>query len=137
MSPAEPPIRHGVDLVEIPRLRALMARHAAFETRVFTPAERAYCRRYPDPLPHYAARFAAKEAALKTLGLGLSPLGIDRTLQDIEVVREGTAPTLALRGRPARRAARLGLGPAALSLTHTDSYALASIVMPAHPGDRS
>lgn len=129
MSPASTRLHHGIDLVDVRALRAVMGRHPAFETRVFTEDERRYCRRYPDPLPHFAARFAAKEAALKALGIGLTPLGIDRSLGDIEVAREGGAPRLVLRGRPARRAQRLGLGPPALSLSHAGDAALASVVM--------
>jgi holo-[acyl-carrier protein] synthase len=80
-------------------------------------------------MPHYAARFAAKEAACKALGIGLTPLGIDRALQDIEVVRHGRAPTLALRGRPGRHARRLGVTSRSVSLSHAGSGALASVVL--------
>ncbi len=124
------PLRHGVDLVDIPELRAVMDRNPSFAERVFTEAERAYCGRFPDPAPHYAVRFAAKEAVLKALGIGITPIGIDRALGEIEVVRDGSAPRIALRGRPARRAERLGVGPAAVSLSHTGTMALASVVMP-------
>ncbi len=82
-------LRHGIDLVDIAQLRDVMARHEAFEARVFTEDERDYCHRYPDPLPHFAARFAAKEAALKALGIGITPTGVDSALREIEVVREG------------------------------------------------
>lgn len=122
-------IRHGLDLCDADALRALMARHPDFGARVFTAAERAYCERYPDPLPHYAARFAAKEATLKALGVGITPLGIDRALRDIEVVRRGRAPTLGLAGRPARVARALGVTSHAVSLTHEGRRAMASVVM--------
>ncbi len=122
-------LRHGIDLVDIAHLRDVMDRHDAFETRVFTEEERAYCRRYPDPLPHFAARFAAKEATLKALGIGIAPIGIDRALQAIEVVREGRAPTLRLRGRPERVARKLGFGPSSVSLTHTGDHAMASVIL--------
>lgn len=128
-SPRRPGIRHGLDFVDVPRVRTLLAQHDAFARKVFTPDEQAYCERYPDPAPHYAARFAAKEAALKALGIGISPLGIDRALRDIEVVRHGRAPALGLRGRPARRARALGVVDSALSLTHERDSALASVVL--------
>ncbi len=122
-------IRHGVDLVDVEHLRSVMARHAAFAERVFTADERAYCERYPDPLPHYAARFAAKEATLKALGIGLTPFGIDRALTDIELVRKGRAPTVELAGRPARAARALGVTSRAISITHDKGQAFASVVL--------
>ncbi len=122
-------VRHGIDLVHVPRLRALLGGQPAFEERVFTDEERAYCRRQADPAPHFAARFAAKEATLKALGMGITALGIDAKLKDVEVVREGTAPVLALHGRPAAEAEKLGVGSASVSLTHDGDHALAAVVM--------
>ena len=122
-------IRTGIDLVDVPELREMMARHPAFRLRVFTQGERAACDAHPDPAPHYAARFAAKEAACKALGIGLMATGIDRTLSEIEVVRSGRRPTLAWRGRPARTAAKLGVFRQTVSLTHTSSGAVASVVL--------
>ena len=72
MTDAPAPLRHGVDLVHVPRLRAAMEGQTRFEEEVFTEGERAYCRRRADPWPHFAARFAAKEAVLKALGRGQS-----------------------------------------------------------------
>ncbi len=133
MNQQQPPhslaVRTGVDFVDVPEFRDVMQRHPAFRTRVFTAAERRACDAHPDPTPHYAARFAAKEAACKALGIGLTPLGIDRALQDIEVVRQGRAPTLALRGRPLRHASRLGVSSRAVSLSHAGDGALASVVL--------
>ena len=122
-------IRSGIDLVDVPELRALMVRHPAFRARIFTADERAACDAHPDPAPHYAARFAAKEAACKALGIGLMATGIDRTLIDIEVVREGRRPTLAWRGRPARYARRLGVAARSVSLSHHGASAVASVVL--------
>lgn len=129
MNDATPPLRHGIDLVHVPRLREAMARNARFEERVFTEAERAYCNEQKDPAPHFAARFAAKEAALKALGVGITTLGIDSALREIEVRREGTAPVLHLDGKPARLAAKLGLAPAAVSLSHDGEAAIASVIL--------
>ena len=109
-------LRHGVDLVDVERLRRALDRTPGFEDRVFTESERAYCRSQADPAIHFAARFAAKEAGLKALGLGLSAIGVVRALQDLEVVRVGTAPRLALRGKPRAVADRLGVVDVALSL---------------------
>jgi len=128
-----PRLQHGVDLVEVERLRDAMARTPSFETRVFTEGERRYCRERADPVIHYAARFAAKEAALKALGLGITPLGIDAAFQDIEVVRDQGPPRLLLSGRPRAAAHRQGVTSTSLSLSHTDGHAVASVVMLAAP----
>lgn len=122
-------IRSGIDLVDVPEMRTLMARHEAFRMRVFTEEERAACEAHPDPAPHYAARFAAKEAACKALGIGLMATGIDRTLAEIEVVRRGRRPTLLWRGRPARYARRLGVARQSVSLSHHGETAVASVVL--------
>jgi holo-[acyl-carrier protein] synthase len=110
-----------------------MERQARFEEEVFTPGERDYCRRHADPYPHFAVRFAAKEAVLKALGRGLFAEGVDRALCEIEVVREGGGPpAVRLSGEVLARAATMGLGPAALSLSHDGDVAIASVVwMPA------
>lgn len=129
MTAARPRIRHGIDLVHVPRFAESLRAHTAFEERVFTDDERAYCNRFPDPAPHLAARFAAKEATLKALGMGIIATGIDRKLKEVEVRRVGTAPTLALHGKPAAAAARLGVTDSSVSLTHDGDHALASVVM--------
>ena len=130
MSDADAPrIRHGVDLVHVPRLRSLLAEQSLFEERIYTPEERAYCRSHADPAPHFAARFAAKEATLKALGLGITAMGIDARLREVEVVRKGTAPVLVLHGRLAREAERLGVTSMSVSLTHEADHALAAVVL--------
>ncbi len=121
-------VRGGIDLVVVSRLRGVMERHARFEEEVFTEGERAYCRRRPDPWPHFAARFAAKEATLKALRRGLFGEGVDRALKEVEVVREDGAPDLVLHGAVARLAARRGVRSPSLSLTHDGDAALAQVV---------
>ena len=88
----------GVDLTQMPRMRRVVARwDERFLQRVFTEQEIAYCRRRRDPIPHFAARFAAKEATLKALGTGLR-MGVN--WRELEVRRErGQAPTMTLSGR--------------------------------------
>ena len=118
----------GVDLTLIPRLREVVGRwDERFLRRVFTEDEIAYCRRRRDPMPHFAARFAAKEATLKALGTGLS-MGI--AWREMEVRRErGEAPTMVLSGRC--RAIALGKGArhVLLSLSHDGDYALAQAML--------
>jgi holo-[acyl-carrier protein] synthase len=111
-----------------------LLRHDRFAERVFTAGERAYCESRPDPAPHFAARFAAKEAALKALGLGIQGLGVDAVLQGVEVVREEGPPRLLLTGRAQRRARELGVRATALSLAHDGDTAIASVVMWAGTG---
>jgi holo-[acyl-carrier protein] synthase len=120
-------LRHGIDLVHVPRLREVMEANPAFEERVFTSDERAYCRAKADPFPHFAARFAAKEAVLKALRRGISVEGSDGRLLEIEVVRTHGAPRLATTGLSDRALARAGGGHPTLSLTHAGDYASASV----------
>jgi holo-[acyl-carrier protein] synthase len=132
----------GVDLVHLPRLRQVVERwQDRFLRRVFTDAEIAYCRARRDPIPHLAARFAAKEAALKALGTGLR-LGI--RWRELEVRREpGRPPVLVLSGRSREVSrARGGGDRLLLALTHDGDYAMAQAILvsegasAATPGER-
>jgi holo-[acyl-carrier protein] synthase len=118
----------GVDLVQIPRLRRVIERwQDRFLTRVFTAGELTYCRRRRDPVPHLAARFAAKEAGLKALGTGLS---LGTSWQELEVCRQpGQAPTLVLSGRSRELGEALGGHRVLLSLTHEGDYAFAQAML--------
>ena len=122
-------IEHGVDIVDTEHFRGVMERHPELAERVFTEGEREYCHSKADSGPHFAARFAAKEATLKALGLGMLALGVDRNLLLIEVVREGTRPALKLSGKPAKVAQGLGVVSQSLSLSHDAGLALASVVL--------
>jgi holo-[acyl-carrier protein] synthase len=119
----------GVDLVDVPRLRALLERHGdRFKERTFTAGEIAYCDRCADPAIHYAARFAAKEAAAKALGTGLWAEGVD--WRDIEVTRaDNGRPCLQLHGAAASHATNLGVRTAHLSLSHTRDLAIAQVIL--------
>jgi holo-[acyl-carrier protein] synthase len=118
----------GVDLALIPRLRQVVARwDERFLRRVFTDEEIAYCRRRRDPIPHLAARFAAKEATLKALGTGMR-MGV--SWREMEVRRErGQAPTMVLSGRCRAIARAKGAHRVLLSLTHDGDYALAHAML--------
>jgi holo-[acyl-carrier protein] synthase len=118
-----------VDLVHVPRIRAVMERQPRFEEEIFTEGERAYCRRRADPFPHFAARFAAKEAALKALRRGIFGGGVDRGLREVEVVRGEGAPRLVLHGNALRLAERGGWSVADVSLTHDGDLAMASVIL--------
>jgi holo-[acyl-carrier protein] synthase len=108
----------GIDLLEIPRLERALERHPRLAERVFTEDERAYAAARARPGRHLAARFAAKEAVVKALGL--SGFG----LREVEVVA-GEPPTVRLSGRAAEAAAGERIE---ISLTHSRDFAAAVAV---------
>lgn len=115
----------GIDAVDVERFRATLIRTPSIVERLFTDGERAYAATAPDPTERLAVRFAAKEAVLKALGLGLGACG----WHDIEVVRAASgAPSLALVGAAARLASERGVQGWRLSLTHTHVVAQAIAV---------
>ncbi len=135
--PAMPIVGHGIDIVEVGRLRKLIERHGdRFLVRCFTAEEVAYARKRPQRFAeHLAARFAAKEAVMKVLGTGLRH-GIGWC--DIEVVRLPTGqPTLRLDGQAAAIAREMGIGRWHLSLSHISTHATASAIGLAGSGEGS
>ncbi|GAB4489345.1 MAG: holo-ACP synthase [Anaerolineales bacterium] len=121
-------LRTGIDLCEIPRLReAAQRRGERFLARVFTATERKEC---GENYASLAARFAAKEAVAKALGTGLGPV----SFTEIEITRgENREPILRLHGKALERALALNLTEWAISLSHTQEYALASVVAIGQP----
>ena len=115
----------GIDAVEVERFRVVLARTPGVARRLFTEAERAYGNRKRDPAERLAARFAAKEAVMKALGVGLGAFAF----HDVEVVRASSGqPGLELRGRAASLARERGVTGWRLSLTHTHRVAEAVAV---------
>ncbi|MCH2135699.1 MAG: holo-ACP synthase [Phycisphaerales bacterium] len=119
---------HGVDLVEVSRIESMLEKHGdQFLQRVYTPVER----RDSDAggarrAEHYAARFAAKEAVFKALGTGWSG-GVG--WQDVGVERlPGGQPIVCIEGEAARVARDKGIDVWAISLSHTGTHAMASVV---------
>jgi len=110
----------GIDIIKVERIRATLERFGArFSDRVLTPSEQRYVRGRPETM---AGRWAAKEAVSKVLGLGVRGIG----WRDIEVERLPTGqPAVRLHGRAAARAAQLGMGRIALSISHESDYAVA------------
>jgi holo-[acyl-carrier protein] synthase len=117
----------GLDIAEIDRIEAAIKRHGApFLERLFTPAEVSYCEQHRNQFERYAARFAAKEAAMKALGTGWSR-GV--RWRDIEVARQPSGkPTLQLAGAARRIADGLGVKNISLSITHSGNLALAQVI---------
>lgn len=118
----------GIDIAEVPRIAASIARFGdRFLQRIFTEGEIRYCDAKANRAERYAARFAAKEAAMKALGTGWN-YGV--RWRDIEVSRKpGGRPTLLFHGKAAEFAAKLKATNVALSLTHTAEEALAQVIL--------
>jgi holo-[acyl-carrier protein] synthase len=118
----------GIDITEVPRIEQAIERFGErFVNRVFTAREIAYCRSKKNSIERFAARFAAKEAGMKAIGTGLR-MGV--TWHDVEVAREpGGRPTLLYHGQAAEFARKLGVKRVALSLTHTESLAMAQVIL--------
>jgi holo-[acyl-carrier protein] synthase len=118
----------GVDLIEIARIERALKNHGErFLSRVFTENEVLYCR---GRVPELAARFAAKEAVSKALGVGMRVLAHDGIFwKNVEVIGDHRGkPIVRLFGRAAERAEELGLSEWAVSLTHTKEHAMAFVV---------
>lgn len=110
----------GVDLAEISRVRRLLAKDAErFRERCFTDHEWAYASRFKDPSQRLAARFAGKEAVMKSLGVGWRHV----PWKDIEITGGGQ-PRVRLSGKAAHRAESIGVQKVLVTITHTDNQAL-------------
>lgn len=115
----------GVDLCEVDRMRTALTRTPRLRGRLFTEAEQAYCEIRNDPTERYAVRFAAKEAVLKAMGLGVGAC----KWRDIEVARaESGEPSVVLHGAAQQLADERGIGSWRLTMTHTHRVAEAIAV---------
>ncbi len=118
----------GIDVVEVPRVAAALERFGRrFVERIFTEEEIRYCDSKANPAERYAARFAAKEAAMKAIGTGWNH-GV--RWRDVEVRRaRGGRPTLVLSGKAAEFAQQLGAVRSQISITHTAAEAIAHVIL--------
>ena len=117
----------GLDATDIDRISDTIERYGErFVRRIFTDAEIAYCTRRRVPAIHFAGRFAAKEAAMKALGTGHSQGVLWR---DVEILRHGGPPQLQFHGGAGRRFAAMGGRSALLTITHSDSLAMAQVLI--------
>lgn len=115
----------GTDLVELERFRVTLERTPGIKTRTFTAGERAYADSKNDPTERYAVRWAAKEAVMKAMGVGLGEV----TMSHIEIVKaDNGAPSIVLHDTAATKAAELGITEWKITLTHTESLAQAIAV---------
>lgn len=120
----------GVDLCEVDRMEAAIARHGErFLARVYTQAERDYCDSKANRIERFAGRFAAKEAAMKAIGTGWSS-GV--AWRDFEVSRAASGqPVIVFHGVAKKVAVAMGVTRALVSITHTRSMAMAQVVLEA------
>jgi holo-[acyl-carrier protein] synthase len=116
----------GIDIIEIDRVARSIERFGErFLDRIFTSGEIAYCSGKKNAAESFAARFAAKEAGAKALGTGIQH-GV--AWKELEVQRQpGSRPTLHLSGRASELASQLGVRRIALTLTHSQTIAMASV----------
>ena len=126
----------GIDVVEVPRLAAAIERFGnRFLQRIFTQGEIRYCQSKANRVERFAARFAAKEAAIKAIGTGWSR-GV--TWQDVEVKRSpGGRPTMVFHRRAAESFQKLGAARAHLSITHTEHSAMAQVILESEEAEKS
>jgi holo-[acyl-carrier protein] synthase len=126
--PLGPVLSVGVDLVELDRIQGVVARHGErFLRRIYTPRE---LDRYRHRLPELAARFAAKEAVSKALGVGLTHISAQGIgWREVEVLPDPLGkPLVTLSGRARDLAEEQGLRQWAISLSHSRDYAVAFVV---------
>src|SRR5438270_12785656 len=118
----------GIDIAEVPRVRQAIERFGErFLQRIFSDGERRYCDSKANRVEPYAARFAAKEAAMKALGTGWNH-GV--RWRDCEVVRmAGGRPNMVFHGKAAEFAAQLAVKNSALSISHTVDQAIAQVIL--------
>lgn len=115
----------GVDSVDIAHFRKVIRRTPRLVERLFTPAEVAFATRYPDPAEHLAVRFAAKEATMKALGVGIGGF----PLTDVEVQRRASGMvSLFLTGRARELAKLKGVEGWLLTMSHTRTVGTAVVV---------
>jgi holo-[acyl-carrier protein] synthase len=115
----------GVDVVDVERFRTSLARTPGMRARLFTPEELDHVAPRIDPVPSLAARFAAREAVMKAMGLGLGAFGF----HDVWVrVAASGAPSLRVTGQAARLADERGVASWHLSLSHDGPVAMAMVV---------
>lgn len=115
----------GVDAVDVPRFRASLSRTPSMRDRVFTDEELIPLADRSDPVPSLAARFAAREAVMKAMGVGLGAFDFHDVWVDL---LDSGRPVLQVSGRADVLARELGIGSWHLSLTHTDELAIAYVV---------
>jgi holo-[acyl-carrier protein] synthase len=123
-------IYQGVDIVAVSKFREVFVRNGGLVSDIFTPKETDYCAAKKDPYIHFAGRFAAKEAGLKALGIGMSGAGIDNTFREIEVLNTASGrPELFFHGWAGKISAKRKINRATVSISHSGDYAVATVIL--------
>jgi holo-[acyl-carrier protein] synthase len=117
----------GTDIVEVQRIKERLEKNPALINHIFSEEEQVYCNGTKRPAMHFAARFAVKEAFLKAFGVTF--IG-NHALPEISVQKdEHGKPSIRLTGRSLKAFEDLGLGNISVSISHTDLYAVASVII--------
>jgi len=125
-------IHQGIDIVDVEKFRAVLARNPGFADELFTEEERVYCLSRRNPTLHFAGRFAAKESYLKALGTGFQGTGIDHIFQEIEIRATNSGkPEIVIKGWAAKMAERRKIRQCTISISHASRYAVASVLLTA------
>jgi holo-[acyl-carrier protein] synthase len=123
-------IYQGVDIVEVSKLKKILLRSDEFASDIYSEKEKEYCLSKKDPYIHFAGRFAAKEASLKALGIGMSGTGIDNTLKEIEVLTASSGrPLLSFSGWMEKICRKKGIKQFTVSISHSENYAVATVIL--------
>lgn len=123
-------IFQGVDIVEISKFKKVFLKNKDFLSDIFTEKERDFCLSRKDPYQHFAGRFAAKEACMKALSLGLSGTGIDHTFQEIEILPQSSGkPQLSVNGWAEKISKRYKINQSTVSISHSSNYAIATVIL--------
>jgi holo-[acyl-carrier protein] synthase len=123
-------IFQGVDIVEMNKFKKVFLRNKDFISDIFTEKEKDYCLSRKDPYPHFAGRFAAKEACMKALGIGLSGTGIDHTFQEIEILPHASGkPGLSVTGWTKKISNRRKIDQLTISISHSSNFVIATVIL--------
>ncbi|MGH7846733.1 MAG: holo-ACP synthase [Candidatus Binatia bacterium] len=127
----------GIDLVERNKFRRIFRQHAGLLEEIFTTAEQRDCLTRKDSWKHFAGRFAAKEACLKALQLGLYGLGIDHVWGEIEILAQGSGRwKLVTHDWIARLGRKKGISRGEISISYTRNYAVAAALLVVDPASQ-
>ena len=123
----------GLDMVNSNRIKDIIKKNKKFEKKIFSKEEISFCENKKNKFSCLAKRFAAKEAVMKALGTGVRGVG----WKDIEIKRErGGPPYIELHGRAQTRASKMDLSDISISLSHSNDFAIATVVGEATAGNR-
>ncbi|MBI4682260.1 MAG: holo-ACP synthase [Nitrospirae bacterium] len=123
-------IFQGVDIVEISKLKQVILKNEDFVSDIFSEKEIEYCLSKRNPYIHLAGRFAAKEASLKALGIGMSGTGIDKAFKEIEVVTGPSGkPELYFSGWTENISKKKSINQLTVSISHSENYAIATVIL--------